>query len=319
MKNRPGRGILGGSMARRFALLTTLGCGLLAVGVPVASARTAAVSFNGCTSATFTYTDFGANNPITVQETVTKGATTVATKSFSFTPAAAGDTQTDTVPLPGLTNGEVLVGKATITSGGSGSYTSPAHTVTGCAVTYTGRAFDLYAAANVLGLTLAPTYINDSGSLASPNPINESNTVLTATIGSLVNAGVASQSVTASSDASMASATITGAAVSALSLGLNATAVASASLTTCNASTNAITTSGSTTITNLVINGASITLPNPIPVDYMPVNLGLLGTVTLNEQIKTASGLVVNAIDIKLLGGAVQVIIGSSESDVEGC
>lgn len=71
-----------------------------------------------------------------------------------------------------------------------------------------------------------------------------------------------------------------------------------------------ITSGGSATFTNLRILGVPFSV-NPGP--NTNVMLPLLGSVTLNEQVVKPSGIVVNALHVRLLGGT-DLIVGRAAS-----
>ncbi|WP_354641150.1 choice-of-anchor P family protein [Kitasatospora camelliae] len=71
--------------------------------------------------------------------------------------------------------------------------------------------------------------------------------------------------------------------------------------------TGKVSTTGNVTLTNVKVAGAAVTSTAP----NTTINL-LIGTVVVNEQTSTAAGggIAVNALHIKLFGGAVDVVVG---------
>jgi hypothetical protein len=111
------RGVMLGSVTvRRLMFVTTLACGLLALSAPVAGAyATRPPTFAGCT-VTFTYSDYPAGSAIGITEKLSVNGTQVASKPFSFTPSASGQTRTDTMPITQAVNGDTVVATATVNS-----------------------------------------------------------------------------------------------------------------------------------------------------------------------------------------------------------
>lgn len=333
MRLRPGRGTPNRSRGRRLALFFALGCGAFAVGAPIASAHSVSIAFNDCTSVTFAYHDFGQGNPYTAHETVSDNGKVVASKTFSFTPPLPQDTQTDTINLPGLKNGDSLVA-TTMYSGpyGSGTVTA-SHVVTGCPVTYTGDAYNLRASAKLLGnVTLSPLTINEVGPVSTMSAVSPSHTILSESFPPLgLNGAQLVSSITTGNNTSTANTSVNSLSVLGLpqgAPGITTSAVQSSSKTVCNASTNQTSSTGSTNIASLTIGNTVVVGPGgAVPSGPIPANttipLGPVGSVILNEQTPITGGLAVNAIHVKLLTdlglGTVDVVIGHAESDVEGC
>jgi hypothetical protein len=135
------RGVLRHRGARRLALFTTLGCGILALLAPVASAFSASVAFNGCASVSFNYHDFTPGNPVTATETLSVNGVQVASQPFAFTPSAPNLTETDSIPIADRHNGDTLVASTTYSVPTQGVFnavvTSPPYTLAGCATSTT--------------------------------------------------------------------------------------------------------------------------------------------------------------------------------------
>jgi hypothetical protein len=237
-----------------------------------------------------------------------------------ITPGAMPDSQPVTLTSPGTYywqasySGDANDGPSMSTCGSEVETVAP--------VTYTGDAYDLYVKAGSLGATT----VNQVGPIATMAAESKSHTVVNESLPQL---GLKGQqfvsSVVTGNDVSTGAASTNG-----LSLGLplpgvpeiTTGEVKSTSQTSCDASTGALSSTGSTTITSLKIGTNKVKIPSPIPTNDK-ISLGALGSVTLKEQTPITDGLAVNAIDINLLTktglGTVQVIIGHSESDVEGC
>lgn len=116
MKFSPHGVMVGHVSVRRLVFFTALACGLLALSAPVAGAySTRPPTFAGCT-VTFTYKDYPAGSAIGITETLSVNGAQVASKPFSFTPTASGQTKTDTMPITGAVNGDTVVATATVTS-----------------------------------------------------------------------------------------------------------------------------------------------------------------------------------------------------------
>jgi len=285
---------------------------------------------------TFNYKDFGANIAVTAHETLTDNGTLVASKTFMFTPPVSNDTHSDTLAFPAsVKNGDKLVAKTVITRSGFPTSTviSPTYTVTGCPVLYTGDAYNLRASATLLGsVVLSPLTINEIGPVSTMSAVSPSNTIVSESLPALgLNGAQVVSSVTTGSNVSTATTSVNGLTVLGLPLGapgITNGLIQDSSKTTCNASTNTLSTAGATNIASLTIGTTVVVGPGgSIPSGPIPKNTTIplpgIGSVILNEQVPITDGLVVNAIDVKLTPlaglGAVNVVIGHAESDVEGC
>jgi hypothetical protein len=329
MKFRPSRGAFARPVLGRLTVAMTLGCGLLAIAAPIASAHNVVPVVNGCTSVTFNYSDFPTTGNDAATETLTINGVTGPTKTVTWSNST---TFTDTVPFNGAgLNGDSLTDNVTLSSTADGFMGTETHTFTlsGCkpALIYTGRAYDLGVTASLLGglIKVGPLTLIDSNPIKTTATTTEGGNLLTANLGSLLLSVTGSQTVATGvgGDGSAANATIE--AANSGTLGIKATAIAASSATSCNESTHALTETGGTTIASLTIGGTNVTIPNPIPANYVVLGIPGVTSLVLNEQLPTADGdgLQVNAIDLKLgplmnLASA-QVIIGHAESDVEGC
>jgi len=298
----------------------------------VASAHSALATLNDCSSVTFSYINFPATGNDTATQKITiNGVTTTTVATWSNS-----RTHSDTVAFDGTgDNGKTLTPSEVMTSsadGFVGNGPRQTFTLSGCKVplVYTGRAYDVGAVANLLGIVnLAQTYINDSTPLTSMGPFPEAKTVLMESIPALgLSGGQASQSVNLDETPSTSTAS---AAVNDLTvadvLGLNTGEVESTSTTVCNAD-GTLTETGTVTIASLTIDGMNLTIPSSAFLDanpnYVLLNIPGVVTVILNHQMPTAdgAGLQVDAVYVHLLGllgmGAT-VTISHSESDVENC
>jgi len=322
---RPSRGTPGHKTGRRFALVLALGCGVVAVGAPVASAHSALATLNDCSSVTFSYINFPATGTDKATEKITiNGVTTTTVATWSNS-----STHSDTVDFNGTgDNGKTITTNEVMTSsadGFVGNGPKQTFTLSGCALplVYTGDAYNL----ELFGLLpLGP--INQVGPVsttAATNPppsiiLNESIPALVSLVGAQLESNVVTGSGSSTATTSVNSLSLNPLGIAAISTG----EIQSSSQTTCSA--GAITTSGSTTIASLTIAGMNITIPSPLPANTS-IGIPGVGTVTLNEQAPVIVGgkkvgLTVNAIDINItLLGLVheQIIIGHAESDVEGC
>jgi hypothetical protein len=177
----------------------------------------------------------------------------------------------------------------------------------------------------VLGIPATVTPILDSGPVSTKATTNTGNSILS--VGSptgLVGLNTAAWTQVTGGLSSTFGATINSANVNVSTLlGLAATTIASSSKTTCIPSTHGLAETGSTTIQSLTINGNTINLPNPIPPnDFILGNASSPIYVELNRQVPITDGLSVDAIfvHVNVLGIAgATVIVGHSESDLEGC
>jgi hypothetical protein len=198
------------------------------------------------------------------------------------------------------------------------------------ALTYTGRAYDVFARAGLLGLikeTVGP--VNDTGSFSQTTSASGSNTVvpitgtpLTANVLNVAYAfGAGSSSFTAQVGNETLSLTGVPTVVS--------NQITANSKTTCTAGTRHST--GSTSIAFLQIGttvvvgpaGSGALIPSgPIPANTVLLNVPGVAKVVLNEQTPITDGLSVNAIDVTV-GVAplvsAQVIVSHAESDLHGC
>jgi len=307
----------------------TLGCGLLAVMAPIASAHNVVPVLNDCTSITFNYSDFPTTGNDMATETLTVNGVTGPTKTVTWSNST---TFTDTVPFNGAgLNGDTVTDNVTLSSTADGFMGTETHSfvLSGCgpALIYTGRAYDLGVSASLLGglIKVGPLTLIDSGPIKTPLTTSEGGNLLTANLGSLLLSVTGSQTVATGvgGDGSAANATIESATSGVL--GINATAISASSATSCNESTHTLTETGGTTIVGLKIGGTTVTIPNPIPPNYHVLGIPGVVSLILNEQLPTAdnAGLQVNAIDL-VIGplmnlASAHVIIGHAESDVEGC
>jgi len=300
-------------------------CGVFAAWAPIASAHSAVViTFNDCTSVTYTYSGFQASqyHSHSSLETLTLNGKQVASKTFTF----SGSSAVDTVTYTGGTNGATLVASATI----EGVTTTATDTLSGCPVTYTGDAYNVRASASLLGIVvLSPLTINEVGPVSTMAATDTPKTIVTETLGAPLNVNGAQlvSHVVTGSDVSTASTSVNSLTLNPLSAALISTSeIQSSSQTTCSNGVDSST--GSTNIASLTIGNTVVVGPGglvpsgPIPKNTS-ISLGALGSVILNEQTPITDGLSVNAIDISLLTnlglGSVNVIIGHAESDVEGC
>ena len=331
MRFRPSRDVSARSRVRRLALSVVVGCGFFAVWAPIASAAgTVNITFNDCTSVTFTYSGYQASpfHSHTAVETLTLHGRQVASKTFTFNTSSA----MDTLPFSGGMNGQTLVATATVDGG---TPVTASDVLTGCPVTYTGDAYNLRASAKLLGaVVLSPLTINEVGPVSTMSATSPSSTVLSESLPALGLTGAQLvSSVTTGNDVSTANTSVNNLSVLGLPMGapgIVTSEIQSSSQTTCNTSTNTNSSTGSTNIAYLAIGSTVVVGPGPgaiIPSGPIPKNttipLGPIGSVVLNEQTPIPGGLAVNAVDIRLLTdlglGTVNVIIGHAESDVEGC
>jgi hypothetical protein len=293
------------------------------------------VTANGCSSLTYSFVDFNSSgtNQVTMNVYKADGAGNPTSPAIaSADPTFNGPDLQYTIPING-TNGESVIAEADWNSNGnSGSYneSSPFTTITlSCPppvnpLTYTGRAYDVFAKASLLGTLalLSPTYVLDTGNVSTPSTSNDTATTLTESLPALgLAGGQLERGVVTGGDASVATA-----GVNALQVGnvdgiplITTGEVQSSSTTSC--SNGKLSESGSTNIVSLTIGATKIKIPDPVPVDDT-ITIPGVGSVELNEQIPITDGLAVNAIDIRLntLGLiTAQVIIAHSESDLENC
>jgi len=278
---------------------------------------------------TFNYTDFPTTGTNTVTEQLTINGVAQPAKTLTWSNST---TFTDTMPFNGAgLNGKTLTDNVTMSSTADGFMGTETHdfVLSGCGpkLVYTGRAYDIGVQASLLGglIKVGPLTLIDSGPIKTTATMTEGGNLLTANLGALLLSVTGSQTVATGvgGDGSAANATIEKADSGVL--GVHALAVSASSSTTCNESTHTLTEVGGTTIVGLKIGGTTVTIPNPIPVDYHVLGIPGVVSLVLNEQSPTPdnAGLQVNAIDLTLgpLGGltSAHVIIGHAESDVEGC
>jgi hypothetical protein len=94
---------------------------------------------------------------------------------------------------------------------------------------------------------------------------------------------------------------------------IKATAIRSVSTSTCSGAT------GSVSITSLTVGGLPV---NTAVGPNSGIDLGVVGKLVLNEQLPVPGadqGLTVNALHVEALAGAVDVVVGSSTSDIHNC
>jgi hypothetical protein len=185
--------------------------------------------------------------------------------------------------------------------------------------TYTGRA---YGASVSTPLGGAPTVLSDTGEVSTPDATDTPKSLINATAGtgganvtaSAVNAEVKTASGTPPGSNATASATNVNITIPGVPA-IHADVLSSSSRSTCSlAGGTAPPPVGSAQITNLTIGGT------PIPVGTAPnttIPLGLLGSITTNEQTPVTGGLQVNALDVKALG--TDIVVASSRSDIHNC
>jgi hypothetical protein len=190
---------------------------------------------------------------------------------------------------------------------------------------YTGRAYG--ASYSLLGSPT--TFLADTGEVSTTSASDTPKSVVSVSAGtggtnvsaSALNADVqtaaASPSVTVTTPAgSNATASATNVNITIPGVpAIHADVLSSSSRSTCSlAGGTAPPPVGSAQITNLTIGGT------PIPVGTAPnttIPLGLLGSITTNEQTPVTGGLQVNALDVKALG--TDIVVASSRSDIHNC
>ena len=200
------------------------------------------------------------------------------------------------------------------------------------ATTYSGRGEAVSVQLKVLSIPLAVNLV-DTGQLDSTGGFKEATPLLT--IGQptllpqlLLNAAVADATTSglgteATSWASVAAVNLGLGPVTPTALTVSADVLQATSKADCNGD-GSVALSGSSIIANLVINGSVI------PITGMPnqtITLPGLATIIINEQIKTANSITVNALHIKLIppGSLLapilsgDVIIAHADSDLSQC
>lgn len=179
----------------------------------------------------------------------------------------------------------------------------------------TGRAFGIAGGVHLLLLSLDVPATPDTGEVrtadaTSARPCTATFSSLVATVHGLcggVTTSLAPGTAVASTTAADATIGIPGLPVVAV------TGVTATSTTTCQSST------GATTIGRITVAGVPITVPTA-PNSTLDLAGGL--RLTVNEQIPVAGsdrGLTTNAIHLTVLGGAVDLVIGSATSAVHNC
>jgi hypothetical protein len=179
----------------------------------------------------------------------------------------------------------------------------------GTGVSYTGRAYG--ASSSLFGGT--PMFLGDTGEI-STTTASDTPKIVTNVPGPPVSAQALSADVqTAAGTPSGSSATASGTNVNINIPGvpaIHADLLKSSSRSTCTAAPV-----GNAEITNLTIGG------NPVTVSSSPnssISLGLLGSLTVNEQTPLSGGLRVNALHVSVPGVA-DVVLASSRSDIHNC
>ena len=314
---------------RRFVLVTSLTCGTLGVLAPAAFAHYATITVNDCSSVTFNYYEFPATGTNIAPETVTINGNVVAAPTAQW---SGTTTYTQTVPFNGAgDDGATLVASTSWTGAESDGVTgsqSLTQGLSGCAPTptYTGRAYNVFASANLLGsiALLSPTYVFDTGSISTKSASNDSDTILSESLPPLgLAGGQLTRSVVTGGGDSTAHTSVNDLEVGNVDgIPLIATGeIESTSQTSCDESTGMINSTGGAIVAYLKIGGYVVAIPPTLTPDTT-IPIRGVGSVTLNEQTPISDGLAVNAIDVRIstLGLiTARVIIGHAESDVEGC
>ena len=240
--------------------------------------------------------------PGTLPTTLSGSDTLSYSLTLANTSAACGQTLT-------LTNTALL----TPDQGSQLSSAASVQVFTGtCPVTaYSGRAWDAGVTTPLLGITLG-----DTGSLSPSGTPSLSSSLASGSIPGILSFGIATGSAS-----STATSETTNASVAGLTLGvgplvsITADLIQSQGTSSC---VNGVATSlGSSTITNLKINGVSVTITGAAN-QVVSLPLGL-GSITINEQ--TISGtqphsqIIVNALDVEA-AGIISATIAHSESDI---
>jgi hypothetical protein len=334
-----GKGIMAKlkAMARRGVIGALVACGALGVVAPAAFANHAeGASVNAsCTAVTFSYTDFipgTATSPTNITEELFLNGTLVNTATYAETGPAtfSGTFTTPPVGLTGAATGDKLVAEAYWSGNGNNVHPAsnpdvlPTITLACTPLTYTGRAYDVGASVTALGLTATLAPIADTTQIATTATIPLTiSPLINVSLPPYVGATAVDVSKQTGGGSSAFNATIAHASATLGTLGVAATTISSTSKTSCIDGALVTDPSTGTTIANLVLNGSSITLPSPIPVDdFILGNATSLISVELNQQYAVPDGTAVNAIVVKVNGGGLvsgTVIVGHSESDVEGC
>jgi hypothetical protein len=181
-------------------------------------------------------------------------------------------------------------------------------------IVYTGRAYG--ASLQVPGLFGGgTTFLSDTGEISTTSATDTPKGLISASAGtggvsltaSALNADVQTASGTPPGSDTTASATSVNITIPGSSA-IHADLLSSSSRTTCTGST------GSSQIVGLTVGGTPVnvgTAPNTT------VPLGLLGSITLNQQTPVTGGLLVNALHVSALG--TDVVVASSRSDIHNC
>jgi len=181
---------------------------------------------------------------------------------------------------------------------------------------YTGRAYGLSADVNLLLAHLHLPPQPDTGEITTASAMSTTTPCTVSVSSLLINAHTLCPNVTVT----LAPGTSTGTStVQGVTIGIpglpviKATAVKALSKTTCAAA------SGTVTIENLTIGGVAVNT------DVGPntgIDLGGGAKLLLNEQTPVPGadkGLTVNALHLQVLGGTVNVVVASAESDAHNC
>jgi hypothetical protein len=199
---------------------------------------------------------------------------------------------------------------------GDAFYLPASTSATGKLEYYTGRAFGLSANVNLLLAQLNLPPQPDTGPITTATALSTT-TPCTATISTLL---ITAHTLCPNVTVTLAPGTSTGTStVQDVTIGIpglpviKATAIKALSQTTCSAS------SGSVTIANLTVGGVAVNAnvgPNT------GIDLGGGAKLILNEQLPVPGadkGLTVNALHVQVLGGTVDVVVGSATSDAHNC
>lgn len=175
---------------------------------------------------------------------------------------------------------------------------------------YKGRATALKAQA--LGVNVA---LADTGALPTGGGALHK-TVLTANVPPLLTAGVLHAATVGQGNHTRSEASVAGVNLTVAGIGIKASFLSSQAATSCS-TTGRASVSGSSQITGLTINGKAITVTGA-PNQTISV-LGLV-KVVINEQTGALSGATgrktVNALHVKALGSAVDVVVASSYAEL---
>jgi hypothetical protein len=175
--------------------------------------------------------------------------------------------------------------------------------------TYSGRATAVDATVKVLFASIT-TRLGDTGPLPSDGGTLQAS-ALTLTVPGVMSAGVAEDSTTGGNRDASSESSVANAAIAVGGVGITASLLSSQTDANCLGGPPSL--SGSSTITDLEINGETVSISGA-PNQTITL-LGGLVRVVINEQTRTANSIDVSALHITV-GGITDVVVARTHSDI---